>query len=476
MPKKIHTYVDPDGMEPRRESHAHSRRIGDAREPFSFEEQNEEAERELISQEVRANMDFEEEPYDSDTAVYDAPAEDADVKIRKKPNKSSFQPPAPPEKKDGKEKFWTWKRLRPAAAIGIAVVIVTVGIILGLNYAYARYFSPVDENNTEMMEIAIPPDSSLTEISEILEENGIIRSAKIFKYYVDFSDMSSKIMAGTVKLSPSMSVDDLLNVLKQPTDVTKTTTVMLPEGSTIEQMGDKLVSEGIWRNDTAFLAMAKDGAGLEDNPFISAVIEKENAKPEDQRRKYVLEGYLFPETYNMFTNSSEKTVATRLLDQFSKVFTAEYQERAEELGMTVDEVVTLASIIEKEAKEADFKKVSAVFHNRLKADMALGSCATHQYFMPVKKLVYNSEELAVDSPYNTYINKGLPAGPICNPGKAAIEAALYPDEELVKDNYLYFCLGDPATGETLFQRTAEEHEAAKAKWSPVWEEYQNSMN
>ena len=103
--------------------------------------------------------------------------------------------------------------------------------------------------------------------------------------------------------------------------------------------------------------------------------------------------------------------------------------------------------------------------------MPLQSCATHQYFMPVKKIAYNSEELQVDSPYNTYLYGGLPAGPICNPGKAAIEAALYPDEAYLNGGYLYFCLGDPNTGETVFAQTYEEHLANQAKYKPLWDAY-----
>ena len=137
--------------------------------------------------------------------------------------------------------------------------------------------------------------------------------------------------------------------------------------------------------------------------------------------------------------------------------------------MSTDEVVILASIIEKEAgKTEDFAKVSAVFHNRLNKNMKLQSCATHQYFMTEKKFTYNAEELKIASPYNTYQNEGLPIGPICNPGKAAIEAALWPNEQFLAEGYLYFCAGDPAEGTTVFAKTYEEHQANVAKYSPLW--------
>lgn len=139
--------------------------------------------------------------------------------------------------------------------------------------------------------------------------------------------------------------------------------------------------------------------------------------------------------------------------------------------MTTDQVITLASMIEQEAKNDDFTKVSAVFHNRLKEGMRLESCATVQYIQGISNLVLTDEEMAVESPYNTYKYTGLPKGPICNPGLASIKAALYPDETLTAENYLFFCLTDPEVGSLAFSKTLEEHNALKAQWQPVWLEY-----
>ena len=112
----------------------------------------------------------------------------------------------------------------------------------------------------------------------------------------------------------------------------------------------------------------------------------------------------------------------------------------------------------------------------MKAGMPLQSCASVQYIIGVKRLNLTSEDLAIDSPYNTYKNKGLPEGPICNPGKEAIEAALYPDESFLEDNYLYFCLGDPETGETVFSKTLQEHNANVEKYRPLWIEADEKNN
>ena len=139
--------------------------------------------------------------------------------------------------------------------------------------------------------------------------------------------------------------------------------------------------------------------------------------------------------------------------------------------MTMDQVITLASMIEKEAKQADFARVSAVFHNRLRSGMTLGSDVTVKYATGTTRMSLTNSDLAVDSPYNTYRRAGLPLGPICNPSAQAIRAALYPDEDFVAQNYLYFCSKDPDTGELYFSRTLEEHEAAVRIYAPLWQAY-----
>ena len=131
-------------------------------------------------------------------------------------------------------------------------------------------------------------------------------------------------------------------------------------------------------------------------------------------------------------------------------------------------------MIEKEAKTADFAKVSAVFHNRLKKGMPLGSDVTVKYVSGSQKMALSDSDLAVDSAYNTYTRTGLPVGPICNPSMDAVVAALYPDEQYVAQKYLYFCSTDPDSGELHFSKTLEEHNAAVAMYRPLWEEYDRS--
>lgn len=362
-----------------------------------------------------------------------------------------------------------WRVLRPVLIVVISLAIAA-GVLYGVGMTlYKNYFLPVDETSTEQIEVQIKSGSSLTTISETLEEAGIIRNSTVFKYYVDFTDMSSKLLAGTYTLSPSMTFDDIVDVIKRPNEVAPVVRITLREGMTIEQMADSIIDQGVLMNKTEFLEIAKTGKGFEKDEFIAQVLKSDDV----DKRLYVMEGYLFPDTYDFYTDATAETVIDKLLTQFNNVFGDSYKELAKELGMTADEVVTLASMIEKEARTDDFTKVSAVFHNRLEKNDLLGSDVTVQYAIKSDKLILTEEQLSVDSLYNTRRYPGLPLGPICNSSRAALKAALEPDREMLEDGYYYFILGDPATGEIVYTKTLEEHNKAVAEYRPLWEAYEN---
>ena len=356
---------------------------------------------------------------------------------------------------------------RPIVSIAIGLIISIVIFAIAGVYLYNAYFSPVDRKGEEKV-VVIESGSSLSAIANILEEEGIIRSSSVFKYYVDFSNMASKLRAGTYKLSTDMTYDDIIDTLKKSNNKNVTSKITFTEGSSIQDYAALLVKKGIFNNELTFLSEVQSASEYSGNVYISEILDDADAV---KNRKYLLEGYLYPETYEIYSSASPSQIIQNMLDEFSKKFTDEMAERAAELNMSVDDVVILASMIEREAKTDDFTKVSAVFHNRLNNGMNLESCATHQYFMGENKLVWTSEELAVSSPYNTYLNSGLPAGPICNPGNDALMAALYPDEEMLRDGYLYFCLGDPNQGTLYFSKTLEEHNAYNAQYQSLWRQH-----
>ena len=232
-----------------------------------------------------------------------------------------------------------------------------------------------------------------------------------------------------------------------------TTLITVIPGWTVEDIANKLVQQGVLKDSAEFLELCRTGKGLTDYTYIQDELKTQGVAD----RKYLLEGYLSPNTYEVYTNATPTEILKKLLDQTDAVFSLEWQERADELNLTIDQTLTLASLIEKEAKTPDFAKVSAVFHNRLKANMKLGSDVTIHYITGERRMSLRNSDLAINSPYNTYLYTGLPLGPICNPSADAINAALYPDETFLAEKYLYFCSKDPSTGELAFSKTQAEH-------------------
>ena len=365
---------------------------------------------------------------------------------------------------------WLWKVIRPVLVFLASFVIVCGLVYTGYRKVDDMFFAPVDAGDTQKIAFEVASGSSLSSVSRKLEEAGLIHNHTVFKYMADFMGMGQKIQSGDYELSRSMSSTEILDQLISGDGKPLTMRITIIPGWTVEDVADYLVQQKILSSADTFLDLCRTGENYSGYYFIEEMMKKGDIA----QRKYALEGYLSPNTYEIYTSSSEDTIIKRLLSQTEAAYSLSYDERAQELGMTMDEVFALASMIEKEAKRADFAKVSAVFHNRLKKDMTLGSDVTVKYISGSEKMYLNSSDLDVDSPYNTYRYKGLPTGPICNPSMDAVVAALYPDEQFVAQKYLYFCSKDPDSGELYFSKTLEEHEAAVAMYRPLWEEYDRS--
>lgn len=366
--------------------------------------------------------------------------------------------------------FWysgLWHLLRP-----ILVVITAMVLVFGLgstayNYLDDQYISPVNPADQTEVPFTVESGQSLAKVSANLKAQGIIKNSSVFKYYCDFAGMGQKIQAGDYQLTKSMNIFQIADKLTTGDGKPITLDITIIPGWTVEDVARYLVTQGIWKDSTDFLSLCKSGEGLSDYYFIQDEMNTQRVN----ERKYLLEGYLAPNTYEIYTNAAPADVLKKLLSQTDAVLTPEWQQRADDLGMSIDQVLTLASMIEKEAKTADFAKVSAVFHNRLKANMKLGSDVTVHYITGVRRMALRDSDLAIDSPYNTYKYAGLPLGPICNPSVDAIQAALYPDESFMAENYLYFCSKDPDTGELVFSKTQEEHDAAVKLYAPLWAKF-----
>ena len=381
---------------------------------------------------------------------------------------------------------WLWRVLRPVTVFFCAVLIVIGLVTMGWNSVYEAFLMPVDPENTQTVRFTIESGDSISEIGENLEKAQLLRNRTVFRYLVQFLGVTDKISYGTFDLSPSMDVNAIIDELSSGSQNAERTITIIP-GWTVEDIADYLYAEGAIQSREEFLNLCRDAA-----PFaeMSYPIKLAQDMGTLSGRKYQLEGYLAPDTYRVFRNASAQQIVSTLVEQTNTVIdevyyadtiqyevdpeTGEYREvvRYRNDDLTLDEIIILASIIEKEAANTeDYARVSAVFTNRMNAGMRLESDPTATYLLGVDKLALSDEETSAVNNYNTYVIDGLPVGPICNPSAAAMEAALYPDVEYVDEGYLYFCAKEPTSGELAFARTLEEHEANVAKYRPLWEEY-----
>ncbi len=369
--------------------------------------------------------------------------------------------------------FWysgLWKVLRPVL-VGMTVAVIVAGLGMGLwNRLYEEYIGPMDAADETEVSFAIESGQSLTRVANNLEKAGLIHSRSVFKYYCDFAGMGQKLQIGQYSLNRAMSMTEIADRLTTGDGNPLVRNITLIPGESIEEFAAKLVRGGVLQSADTLLAKCRTGQDFRDYYYIADVLNGGTAS----QRKYVLEGYLAADTYEVYVTATEDDILRKLLSQTEAMFPAELQERMEELGLSMDQTLTLASLIEKEAGQNDFAKVSAVFHNRLKAKMKLQSDVTIHYITGVRKMALEEQDLKANNPYNTYVVSGLPVGPICSPSAAAIQAALYPDETYVAENYLYFCAKNPESGELYFSRTLEEHEQAVAIYAPLWKKYDES--
>ncbi|MDD6050154.1 MAG: endolytic transglycosylase MltG [Clostridiales bacterium] len=360
-----------------------------------------------------------------------------------------------------------WRIIRPLLVLAASLLVVISVVASVWSKLYDEYLAPPDAANQAEVLFQVQSGQSLTRVANNLEAAGLIRNRTAFKYYCDFAGMGQKIQAGSYMLAPSMTMKEIAEQLTTGDGNPIVRNITLIPGWTIEEFAAKLVEDGVLADNAEFLSLCRSGTAFTDYYYIADVLASSNVA----QRKYVLEGYLSPNTYEVYVTATAEDIIRKLLSQTDRVYPAEFQARAEELNMTMDEVITLASLIQKEAKDSDFAKTSAVFHNRLKKGMKLQSDVTIHYVTGVRKMSLTNADLALNSPYNTYQVTGLPLGPVCNPSKAAIQAALYPDETFLAENYLYFCAKDPESGELHFSRTLQEHEQAVSIYAPLWKEY-----
>ncbi|MFQ5456213.1 MAG: endolytic transglycosylase MltG [Nitrospirota bacterium] len=330
------------------------------------------------------------------------------------------------------------KRLIRLTAICISIIFLFLFVKL---YSFCNTY-PAEEESHKIINIS--EGTGLRKAANILFKEGLITDSDLFVLWGKIKGIERRLIPGEYDLHSRMLPTEILNMLNSGRVLQYKVTI--PEGVTAKWIGKRLEEKGL-ADHKRFLRL------IYDREFIKTL--KVDADS--------LEGYLFPDTYFFSRNTKEEEVIKRMVAQFREIYTKRYRERERELNMTQNDIVTLASIIQKEmGTDKEAALISAVFHNRLKKKMALQSDPTVIYALPEFNGNLRRVDLKINSPYNTYRKKGLPPGAISNPGKKAIHAALYPADV----NYLYFVSKNNGTHK--FSRTISEHNIAVWKYQKVY--------
>ncbi|MCR4397367.1 MAG: endolytic transglycosylase MltG [Firmicutes bacterium] len=333
---------------------------------------------------------------------------------------------------------------RPVLLIALGALLIGVATLAAAEVTLL--LKPVSPGTAAPKVLEVPQGATAAKVAGILEAEGLIKNALLFRLLAEYKGLDDEIRAGEYEFSAAMSPAEILERLVSGPIVTHPFTVR--EGLTVEQTAEVLASQGVV-DKAAFLAAARD------RTLVAEFL------PTNCELKEPLEGYLFPDTYRIRRGTTEREMAEIMVRRFREVFTEQLRARAWETGMSVHQVVTLASIIEKEAMADDERPlISGVFHNRLRMGMKLDADPTVRYALGKFTGPVTIEDTKVASPYNTYGQPGLPPGPIAAPGLASIRAALYPAET----KYLYFVAKNDGTH--CFSLTLRDHINAMKKYKP----------
>lgn len=338
-----------------------------------------------------------------------------------------------------------------------------------LNEAYEESGKAmVTEETPGAVAVFIPRSADMDEITKILKDHDIISNSFLFRFLSKFNGFDNSYQAGTHYLLKNMSYDEIMFILTRQPDPLKITFV---EGETYLQMRDKLVEAGLNIDVRRMDDLVRHPNEFLDYPFVREL----SANPE---REWLLQGYLWPDTYWFDPNLDEVGILRMFLDNTQKKLSEnDYSSRAARMNMSMDQVITIASIVQAEGNIEEMSKIGRVFLNRFELKMPMESCATINYLRseegekPIPWATNADLQKYRNNPYNTYANPGLPPGPINNPGTLAIEGILWPANEDSwpgASQYLYFCAtGD---GSNVFATNAEEHQANIEYYRNAWEE------
>lgn len=304
----------------------------------------------------------------------------------------------------------------------ILVVILSIVGIGGVYFVYSE-IGPYNKSNNDEVIVEIPSGSSTKAIATILADNSLIKNEMVFTYNAKISGQASSFKAGKYSLKQSQTNNEMIDIIASGRVVVEGIKVTFPEGLTYSETIDILVKNDLGDEEVFVEYIYSPEEFYDDFEFL------------DEEDITTLEGFLYPSTYYFDEKSDEKQILTVMLNQFKKVYNDVLVDEIENTDMTLQEIVNLASIVEKEAIfDEDRPIIASVFFNRLDINMPLQSDATLQYAFEERKEIVLYKDLEIDSLYNSYKNRGLPPTPISNPSVESIEAVIYPKQT----DYLYF--------------------------------------
>lgn len=322
------------------------------------------------------------------------------------------------------------------------IFYAAVVLLLAFLFICFEFYIPINPNSHETVIFTVQKGWSNDQIALNLKKLGLVKSSYFFKLYAILSFKHVQLQAGDYSLSPRMSIHEIANQMTLGNVIKNE--IVIPEGWDIDDIAKYLELKEICKQDY-FISLVKKDYSQE---FIFLG---------DKPKELPLEGYLFPDTYQIAKNAKCEDVVDLMLSNFDSKFTFDLRNEIKNQNKSIFDIITMASIIEKEGRGLEEKKIiSGIFWKRIAAGIPLQSCATVNYVTGKCDPGVSLKDLQIDSPYNTYKYRGLPKGPISNPGMDSISAAIYPTET----DYWYF-LSD---GKTIFSKTLEEHNAAKAKY------------
>ena len=368
------------------------------------------------------------------------------------------------------------KRARNRIVRRITVVILAIFLLViatgsALAYVFVkRSIEPIDPTSTETVEIEVPLGAGSGYIGELLEENGLVRSSTIFRFYTRFKNESS-FQAGTYTLSPSQSIDELIETLQTgKVIVVPDIKLVIPEGFTIDQVIARLAK-------MAEIPKEEISEQLSDREYIQSLVNEHEMLTEEVLQEGIyhpLEGYLFPATYEFNKGVTLNEIIDEMLLPTESMY-QEYKDRIADSGRTFHETLALASVVEKEAVSTeDRKEIAGVFENRLNDGMKLQSDPTVWYGTGETSIFTSFADLENDSLYNTYRYEGIPIGPIAAVSRDAFEAVLNPNDT----ENIYFYARPPRegfpNGEVLFEVDYEDHQQNVNKYRSEWEAFEEA--